>query len=174
MAMTIRPTSSRRPAGFTLLELVVAVAIVGILASFAAPVFQDMIVDQRVKSASFDLTAALIRARSEARLQNGSVTLTPASGTSAWAAGWTITGPDGAILAKQDTYESNTLTTGGATTRITITGPTSIVYDRTGRSSAAATVTLEVGTSSAFAGKVSPRCISVGVTGLPKSVKGSC
>jgi len=161
--MTICRTVPRRLAGFTLLELIISVTILGIMASLAAPSFKDMMVDQRVKSASFDVTAALILARSEALKQNGSVTLTPSSGSTEWANGWTITGPDAATLGTQGAYA----------TSITITGPTSIVYNRSGRSASAATVTLQVA-SSASGSTVSPRCISVGVTGQPKSVKGSC
>jgi type IV fimbrial biogenesis protein FimT len=161
--MTIRRTLPRRSAGFTLMELIVTVTILGILASIAAPSFREMMVDQRVKSASFDMTAALILARSEALKQNGRVTLTPSSGTTEWANGWTATGPDGATIGTQGAYA----------TGITIAGPTSIVYTRSGRASSATTVTLQVGNSAAGS-TVSPRCISVGVTGQPKSVKGSC
>lgn len=159
--MTIRRTLPRRSAGFTLIELIVAMTILGILASIAAPSFKDMMVNQRIKSASFDVTAALILARSEALKQNGSVTLTPSSGE--WAQGWTITGPDGATLGAQGAYASS----------ITITGPASVVYNRSGRSASATTVTLQVG-SSTSGSTFSPRCISVGVTGQPKSVTGSC
>jgi type IV fimbrial biogenesis protein FimT len=160
--MSIRPTLPRRAAGFTLVELIIALVIVGILASLAAPSFKDVMMNQRVKSASFDIIAALTLARSEAIKQNGNVTLTPAS-ASAWAGGWTITAPDGATIGTQGAYASS----------ITITGPASIVYNRTGRSSSATTVTLEID-SLASGVTISPRCISVGVTGQPKSVKGSC
>jgi type IV fimbrial biogenesis protein FimT len=161
--MMIRRTLPRRPAGFTMIELIVTVAILGIMASIAAPSFKDLMLGQRIKSASFDVTAALMLARSEALKQNGSVTLTPSSGSSEWAGGWTVTGPDGTTLSTQGAYDPS----------ITIAGPASIAYTRSGRSSSAATVTLQVA-SSASGSTVSPRCISVGVTGQPKSVMGSC
>lgn len=150
-------------AGFTLAELLIGVAIIGILAAFAVPSFNNMMVNERIKSASFDITAALTLARSEAIKQNGAVTLTPTSGTTAWAGGWTTTGPDAAVITTQAAYPSSIVITGSAT---------SIVYNRSGRSSTAAMVTLQVAPSSGSS--VSPRCISVALTGQPKSVLGSC
>lgn len=139
----------------------VAVAILGIIASIAAPAFRDMMVNERVKSASFELIAALTQARSEAIKRNASVTLAPASATTEWAGGWTVTAAAPADLGTQ-----------GAFSGIAITGPTSIVYNRSGRSAAATTVTLQIAASSGAT--ISPRCISVGLTGQPKSVKGNC
>lgn len=161
--MKSRHTVRRDPTGgFTLVELMVAVAILGVLAAFAAPSFRDMLVNERVKSASFEVTAALTLARSEAIKQNGSVTLTPTSGTTAWAGGWAVTAPDGSTISTQ-----------GAFTNIAITGPTSIIYNRSGRSSSSTTVTLQIA-SAAAGSTVTPRCISVGLTGQPKSALGSC
>ena len=153
----------RRESGFTLSELLIGVAIIGILSAFAVPSFNNLMVNERIKSASFDVTAALNLARSEAIKQNGAVTLTPTSGTTAWAGGWTVTGPDAAVISAQGAYPSSVVITGP---------PTSIVYNRSGRSASALTVTLQV--ASATAGSTSPRCISVALTGQPKSVVGTC
>ena len=62
----------------------------------------------------------------------------------------------------QDAYPSS----------ITITGPTSVVFNRSGRSSSATTVTLQI--QSSTASTVSPRCVSISLTGQPKSTIGSC
>lgn len=154
--MAILRTLPQRTAGFTLVELMIGVAILGILAAFAAPSFREMLETQRIKSASFDLIAALTMARSEAIKQNGAVTLTPTSATTEWGAGWTITGPDAAIIGTQGAYSG-----------LTITGTTaSIVYNRSGRSSAA--VTLQVAATGATS-TVARRCITLGLTGQPKS-----
>ena len=151
----------RRQAGFTLAELLIVVAIIGILGAFAVPSFNNMMVNERIKSASFDVTAALTQARSEAIKQNGAVTITPTSGTAAWAGGWTVTGPDTAVITSQGAYPSS----------ITITGSsTSIVYNRSGRAASAGSLQL----ASSTAGTTSPRCITIGLTGMPKSVLGNC
>ena len=150
---------ARRSAGFTLMEVMVTVMIAGILAAFAVPSFRNMMVDQRIKGAGFDLTAALTLARSEAIKRNGSVTITPASGGTSWAAGWSVTAADNSIILTQGTLGD-----------VTITGPTSIVYNRSGRSTAAVILQLS---SPDTGSTVSPRCISVGLTGQPKSVVGT-
>jgi len=153
---------NRLPRGFTLPELLMVVTIIGIIAAYAVPSFNNMMVNERIKGASFEVAAALTLARSEAIKRNGSVTITPTSGTTAWAGGWTTTAADASVITTQGAYPSS----------IVITGPTSIVYNRSGRSSSSTTVTLQVGPATGTA--VSPRCISVALTGQPKSVVGSC
>jgi type IV fimbrial biogenesis protein FimT len=66
--------------GFTILELMVAVAIVGILAAVGTPSLISVIATQRVKSATFDMYATLNIARSEAIKRNTVVTIAPRGG----------------------------------------------------------------------------------------------
>lgn len=150
-----------RAGGFTLPELLIGVAIVGILAAFAVPSFNNLMVNERIKSAGLDAVASLTLARSEAIKRNGAVTLTPTSGTTAWAGGWTTTGPDAAVISTQAAYPGSIVMTGSVT---------SIVFNRSGRSSAA--VTLQIASSTATG--VSARCITIGLTGQPKSALGNC
>jgi type IV fimbrial biogenesis protein FimT len=82
--------------GFTAIELMVSVAIVGVLSAIAAPALMTMIQTQRVKSATFDLYAAVTYARSEAIKRNAVVTITPRAG--GFANGYDLTTAGGVIL----------------------------------------------------------------------------
>ncbi len=64
-------------AGFTLLELMVVVAVAAVLAAIAAPSFSTFIDNQRLRNASFDIVSDLSLARSEALTRQTTVVITP-------------------------------------------------------------------------------------------------
>jgi type IV fimbrial biogenesis protein FimT len=74
--------------GFTLIELVITIAVLGIVMTIAAPSFVDLISSNRLKSAAFDLVVSLNYARSEAIKRNADATVTPAAG--GWSGGWSV------------------------------------------------------------------------------------
>lgn len=86
-----------RLAGFTLIELMVTVAVLGILLGIAVPAFNDIVRDNRAATATNDLVAAVLLARSEAVKRRASVELCRrnAAGTACaagadWAGGWLV------------------------------------------------------------------------------------
>src|SRR3989304_3761383 len=74
--------------GFTIIELMIAVRILAILSSIAAPAFREMIIASRVRSAASDLYESALRARSEAITRNAAIDVVPSGG--GWAGGWTV------------------------------------------------------------------------------------
>ncbi|MCQ4347663.1 GspH/FimT family pseudopilin [Pseudomonas stutzeri] len=80
-------------AGFTVIELMIALAIMSLLLGVAAPAFNGMVASQRVKTATLDLHASLLQARSEAVKRNGTVRIRPPAGSDDWADGWVIPNP---------------------------------------------------------------------------------
>jgi type IV fimbrial biogenesis protein FimT len=90
----------RAPYGFTIIELMVVVAIVAVLAALAAPSFTPLIERWRVRQSVDGLQSALYYTRSEAIKRGGNVTIRKepsgangcplASGAGDWDCGWFV------------------------------------------------------------------------------------
>jgi type IV fimbrial biogenesis protein FimT len=87
--------SLRRPNGFTLVELMVTVAVLAILSTIAYPSFQSTIRSNRMATTSNELMASLALARSEAvKNAHGAGMCASSTGTScdgkSWTEGWMV------------------------------------------------------------------------------------
>ncbi|MBF0284293.1 MAG: GspH/FimT family pseudopilin [Magnetococcales bacterium] len=140
---------SRRPAsGFTLLELLIGMAVVGVITAFALPNFTEMMRKARLNSLSSTFVASLNLARSEAvkRGKNVTVCRRNSSANSCggdWMQGWIIhegtyaAAPAAAILRTQDAPSGTSTTLSGGTSFAN-----SITFAPSGRVAAAGTFTL--------------------------------
>jgi type IV fimbrial biogenesis protein FimT len=143
--------------GFTLIEMMIVVLIMAVLAALAAPSMRNMILTQRLKTASFDVFAGIVLARSEAIKRNASITLTPNGAD--WAAGWVTTEPGGVVVARQDPLNG-----------ITVTGPATVVFNGAGRPGGVARFTF----TSPDLPTAPVRCIKIDLSGRPISETGVC
>jgi len=116
--------------GFTLLELMITVAIAGILLGVGVPSLRNMMINNRVTSYSNDFTSSLYLTRSEAVKRGTRVTMCKSTNGTAcaaggdWQQGWVIfedDNSDGAFAANDviqvhEAFATNvTLTGAGAT-----------------------------------------------------------
>ena len=144
--------------GFTIIEILLVIVIMGVLLVLAAPSFVTYTSSQKVKTASFDVYAALMFARSEAIKRRQNVTVTPVS--SDWKNGWTIHTTIGGV----DTM----LRTQDPLSGVVFTGPTAVVYRLDGRLTSTGALGVLIQPQIADA-SIANRCIRVDLTGLPKS-----
>lgn len=102
---------STKSTGFTLVELMVSIAILAILASIAAPAMQNMIVQSRLTSQTNELIGAVQFARGEAIKRNQSIRLCSTASAGATACGgswahWAVLNANNTVL-RQGSLPSN-------------------------------------------------------------------
>ena len=150
--------SPRPSRGFTIVEMVMVLVMVGVIATLAAPLFRDFIIQQTIRNAAFELMSDLTYARSEAVKRNSTVTVSKA-GT--WSSGWTVA--EGATTLRSHPAFSSNITVSMASG--------SVDFMLSGRAASAASFTVDdpAGKTSIIA-----RCVSVDPSGRPQSTEGSC
>lgn len=166
--------SKKLEGGFTLVELMITVVIVGVLASLATPAMQHLILTERVRSATTDLQTALYFARSEAIKRATNVDVVPCkqgvlsctcgqsgfpacnSSGNDWTNGWLVQ-LGTATLRSQDALNDQLSAMPGAT----------FSYRSDGRVTATpATMILRTGNA-----EVTARCLSIDLSGRPNVVQ---
>lgn len=152
-----RPMRRSGVLGFTLTELMITLALATTLMAIALPSFREFMVEQRIKTASFDIMSTLSLARSEALKRNADVIVTQATG--GWQNGWTVAA-GGIPLSQQAAFSG-----------LAIAGPASLSYNSSGRINGTAP---SFGISDSSTASVSPRCIRLDPSGQPNSKVGAC
>lgn len=85
--------------GFTLVEMLIVLAILAILLGVGMPTFNDTMRDRKLGSVTSEYISAIYIARNESLTRRQLITLTPLP--AGWQAGWTIS--DGVIVLHQYT-----------------------------------------------------------------------
>lgn len=158
--MVSRMRARQGQRGFTLTELLLALAVMGGLAAVAVPGMGNLIDNQRVRGASTDLFTALMRTRSEAIRRNTEVTLVPVT-AGHWQDGWSIPDPTNSAV----TFESH-----GAIPKAVIAGPDSVVYLGNGRIKGTSAPRFDLSGGE----ERSRRCIKVDLSGRPLQLNKRC
>lgn len=127
------PTQAR---GFTLIEMLVAMTVLGILLAIALPAYRSFILDARMTTQANDFLATLMFARAEAVKRNRTVTVCASSDGAtcggAWHAGWIVVDPGTTPGTPLVPLRVHAALDGGST----LTGLASLVYRPDGQASA--------------------------------------
>lgn len=121
-----RPHPSHRAAlGFTAIEILVVIAVIGILIALAGPNFKDILERWRVRQTVESMTTTVYYARSEAIKRGGNITIrkepnntggcTIAPNNEDWGCGWAVfldINGDGVQQAGEETLQTYPGTTG--------------------------------------------------------------
>lgn len=170
-----------RDQGFTLVELMITLAILAIVGSFAMPAFRDTILNTRIKTASNDLIGIMQIARSESIKRKRPITVcvrvpntTTCSAKTNWSDGlvmWIDTNSDGVVDGGEEVLRQTEEIQRGITI-ITFAALAQLSFLPDGTSTAPVNTEFRVCDNERINEK--GRSITIGFTGRPKSSEYTC
>ena len=168
--------SPERQTGFTLVELMITIAVAAVLLAIALPSFQQSLRSNRVATATNEMIGALSLARSEAiRNNGGGAVCSSANGTACggnWSDGWLAwadTNGNGALDAGERVLRYSQ---GNARLAVTNSGGT-VSFDSRGRRRAVGDQTLTLRPDEC-ASQPLQRTLTINASGQVTTVKGAC
>ncbi len=151
----------RKQHGFTLIELMMTIAVFVVLTLIALPYLGTLIQSQRVKNAAMDLNSSVALARSEAIKRNAQIDIV--ANASGWTGGWQVQS-SGTSLRGYDAYSGLSVTAKNSSTKLSFGGDGRMV------TSADAFQVQPTQSNS----KQPPLCVAVGTSGRVTTTGGPC
>lgn len=128
IALLLGIIMSKKTAGFTLIELIVTLAIAAILVTWGIPSFTQLIRTNRITAQTNEFVTTVNLARSEAVRRGATVNLVSSGGTN-WEDGWQLQlAATGEILRQSDALDGTT------TLASTVNNTTAFAFDSRGYS----------------------------------------
>lgn len=153
--------------GFTLVEMLLVIAIMAILMGIAIPTYRELVADQKVRAVATTLHSSMLLARAEAIKRNRTVRLRPADDEE-WQAGWLIPDP---VNVDSDTNPVHRQRLNDSAVTIT-TAVDQLNFRPSGRlSGVGSEVEFEL---ESVSDATKQRCVRIGLDGRASTVKGGC
>lgn len=134
--------------GFTIIELMVVLVVMGLLITVGVPSFRTLMADNQINNSAQEILYAIQLARAEAVKRNQMVSLCPSSdqtnctGNGNWHVGWIIF-LDASGNGVRDNSEEIIRVQNALDTMVTMTGPTAIQFATGGYLEPAATKAIQ-------------------------------
>ncbi len=147
--------------GFTLIELILTITIVGILASIGLPSMNYIMNNSRVRTTTSDAHVSLLLARSESIKRNANINLVRSGAD--WANGWTVViASDSTLLGTQDAL-GDVVAQCFTNSAATVACGNTLTFQRSGR----ATSYIEYRFYNSSNNSIPMRCLRVSLSGRP-------
>lgn len=124
--------SAQRPGGASIIELMVIVALVGIVAMLGLPSFTAFIADTRIRTAAEGVLSGMQLARTEAVRRNRDIEFVLSSPGTSGGTGWSVAQLDGTVIQSRPDGEGSA----GATFAVTPAAATRLTFSGFGRTTA--------------------------------------
>ena len=151
--------SGTRSRGFTVLEVLIPIIIVGIISVLVLPSFSEMIKEQRLRQISAEFRSSVVLARSEAVKRNDYLGLVP-NGT--WSDGWCVN----STTLEPFCTEYSIFKYGTKNNTVITSNATSVVFNDWGRTTSCPQFSVTIDNCS--------MCLAITPDGRVMSHKGQC
>lgn len=153
--------------GFSLIELLTVIALIGIAAGLAVPSYRSAVINNRLAATSNDMVAALNLARSEA-VKTGS-TITVRADAAGWSHGWVVVAPSRVTGQAETVLQSYTVAE-GMSVASSLADSTTLEFNPRGWNTTAASV-FTIARQDATTNDEYRRCLIIRSAGSPRISK---
>jgi prepilin-type N-terminal cleavage/methylation domain-containing protein len=152
----------KKQLGFTIIELMIVLAVIGIVTTIGMPSMRDIMLNQQVRTAASDAHVSMLMTRSEAIKRNTNVDMASAN----WGDSWDVQVPGAppTVLRSMDSDTNLTVECNTDGDDSSESCPTEITFNRTGRPASLMELRFFVSGNP----RITMRCVMISLSGIPR------